>query len=115
MLQTYTLSKNKTLCFQKFIFSCERSSLEHKTLESIFKNSVQKFIIIAPNSVFDCENHRGVKLITRMCVGLSHFRKQKFKHSINDTLNPICSCGFDVESTYHYILPCPMYNEHGAL
>ena len=71
--------KNKTLYFQKFIFSCERNSLEHKTLESIFKNSVLKFIIIAPNSVFDCENHRGVKLRPRMCVGLSHFRKQKFK------------------------------------
>ena len=37
-------------------------------------------------------------------------REQKFKQSFQDTLNPIYSCGFDVESTFHYILRCPMYN-----
>ena len=31
--------------------------------------------------------------------------------SFQDTLNPICSCGFDVESTSHYILHCPIYND----
>ena len=31
-------------------------------------------------------------------------------NSFQDTLNPICSWGLDVESTY-YILRCPMYND----
>ena len=44
-------------------------------------------------------------------VGISHLRGHKFKHSFQDTLNPICSCGFDVESTFHYILHCSMYND----
>ena len=52
--------------------------------------------------------HREMKLITRLHVGLSHLREHKFKHSFQDILNPICCCGFDVESTSHYILPCPM-------
>ena len=34
-----------------------------------------------------------------------------FKHSFEGTLNPICSCGFDDESTSQNILHCPMYND----
>ena len=61
---------------------------------SVIKNSIMKFIRPAPNSVFDCENHRGIKLITRLRAGLSHLCDQKFKVSFQGTLNPICSCGF---------------------
>ena len=31
----------------------------------------------------------------------------KFKHSFQDTLNPISNCGKDIESTSHYLLHCP--------
>ena len=51
-----------------------------------------------------------MKLITRLRVGLCRLGEYKFKHSFQDTLNPICSYDFDVESTSHYILHCPMYN-----
>ena len=64
----------------------------------LFKNDILKFIRPAPKRVFNCENHRGIKLITRLRVGLSHLREHKFKHSFQDTLNSICSCGFDIES-----------------
>ena len=76
-----------------------------------FKNSILNFIRPTPNNVFKCENHRGIKLITRLCVGLSHLHEHKFKHSFQDALNPICSCGFDVELASHYILHSPMYND----
>ena len=63
------------------------------------------------NSVFNCDNYRGIKLITRLHGGLSHLHEHKIKHSFHKTLNPICSCGFDVESTSHYsrsAVPCTM-------
>ena len=44
-----------------------------------------------------------------MRVGLSHLREDKFKHSFQDTLNPICNCGEDNETTSHYLLHCPDY------
>ena len=44
-----------------------------------------------------------------MRVGLSHLREHKFKHSFQDTLNPICNCGEDIETTSHYLLHCPDY------
>ena len=46
-----------------------------------------------------------------MRVGLSHLREHKFKHSFQDTLNPICNCGKDIETTSHYLLHCPDYLE----
>ena len=90
------------------------NSLDHKTRNAgsfiVFKNNILKFIRPAPNSVFDCKNHRGFKFITKPRVDLPDLRGRKFKHSFQDTLNPICSCGFDNESTSHYILRSPMYN-----
>ena len=44
-----------------------------------------------------------------MRVGLSHLREHKFKHSFQDTLNPICNCSEDTETTSHYLLHCPGY------
>ena len=51
-----------------------------------------------------------MKVAKRMHAGLSHLREPKFKHSFQDTSNPICSCGFDVELTSYYVLHCLMYN-----
>ena len=54
-------------------------------------------------STFHCHSLDGLKPITRL--GLSHLRFHKFKHSFQDILNPICSCG-TVETTIHYLLDC---------
>ena len=48
-------------------------------------------------------------MITRLQLGLSHLRDHKFKHSFQDCLNPICSCGTEVETTAHFLLHCPNY------
>ena len=37
-------------------------------------------------------------------------REHKFKHSFQDTLNPICNCGSDVESAIHFFLHSPLYS-----
>ena len=42
----------------------------------------------------------GIKL------GFSHLREHKFRQ---DTLNPICNCGDNIETTTHYLLHYPSY------
>ena len=42
---------------------------------------------------------------------MSHLREHKFKHNFQGCLNPICSCGFDIESTSHFLLHCPTFND----
>ena len=71
---------------------------------NIFKKSLLKFIRPSGSSVFNCHNLRGAKLLTRLRLGLSHLREHKIKHGFQDTLNPICSCGNDIETSAQLIL-----------
>ena len=42
--------------------------------------------------------------------------EHKFRHGFLDCLNPICSCGLDIETTCHYLLHCPNFtNERSIL
>ena len=64
----------------------------------------------------NCHNPEGIKLITRLRLGLSHFREHKFKHSFKDTINPLCNCGQDIESSTHFFLHFPFFiNERRTL
>ena len=45
----------------------------------------------------------------RLRQGLSHLCYHKFKCNFQDSLNPHCNCGLNVESTSHYILHCPLF------
>ena len=76
---------------------------------NFFKNSLLNFIRTSANSVFNCHNPRGVKLLTRLKIGLSHIRDHKFKHAFQDSINPICSCGNDFETVAHFLLHCSHY------
>ena len=58
---------------------------------SVFKSNILKFIRPSPNSVYCCHNPRGICHIIRLELGLSHLREHKFKHSFQDTLNPLCT------------------------
>ena len=49
-------------------------------------------------------NNEGIKLFTRLHLGLSHLYDDKFKHSFLDSLSPICSCGLDINTIFHYLL-----------
>ena len=76
---------------------------------TLFRSNIIKFIRPSPNSFYGCENIMGIKLVIRLRLGLSHLREHKFKHSFQDTLNPLCNCGMDVESSTHFLLQCPSY------
>ena len=83
---------------------------------AIFKKSILRFIRPSENPIFNCHNSGGIKLITRLRLGFSHLREHKFIHNFQDTLNPICSCGENIETTTHNLLHCPNYlNERMTL
>ena len=76
---------------------------------NVFKGKVLNFIRSKENSFFNCLNPKGVKLIKRLRLGITHLRDHKFKHSFQDCLNPICTCGIEVKTTAHFLLHCPNY------
>ena len=105
---------SRTLFFLQQKFEWNKLVWEIKNSESIvtFKKIILSFIRSSANSTFNCHNPRGIKLLSQLRLGLSHLREHKFKHSFQDSLIPICSCGKgEVEYSSHYLLHCFNYSE----
>ena len=70
-----------------------------------------KFIRTSPNSLFNASDSLGIKLLTRLRLGLNHLRKHKFKHNFQGTINPLCPCSLESESTTHFFLRCQNFTD----
>ena len=70
---------------------------------SLFHFNSLKFIRPFPSNFFNCQNIIGMKFVTRLHLGLSHLEEHKSKHSFQDTVNPLCNCGLNVESCIHFL------------
>ena len=75
----------------------------------ILRKIIWDFIRPKANSVFNCNSSKGQKFVTKLPLGLSQLREHKFKHSVQESINPLYSCSLDVESTIHYFLHCPLF------
>ena len=73
------------------------------------KKKLLEFIRPSTNSIFDIYNPYSIKLLTRLCIGLSHLNEHKFNHGFNNTINPICICAGDIESINNFFLYCSEY------
>ena len=69
-----------------------------------FRKSLLSFIKPTCSSLFSVHHPVGVKLLARLRLGVSHLREHKFRHNFHDTLNPLCSCSLEPETTLHYLL-----------
>ena len=77
----------------------------------IFKRALPSFICPKPGNVYRIHHPRGLKLLTRLRLGLSHLREHKFQHNFNDTIDPFCLCGTNnLETSAQIILHCPTYD-----
>ena len=52
-----------------------------------FKKKLLKVIRPCANSIFDIHKPLGIKLLTRLRLGLSQLHEDKFRHCFQDTLN----------------------------
>ena len=77
----------------------------------IFKSNTLKFFRPTPTSFFNCYNHKGIRLMTRLCLGLSRLREHRFNHSFQNCINPLCSCAVDIESTSRFFIHCPLFDD----
>ena len=90
--------------------------MRNSTSINIFKKSLLQFARSSPKSLFNCHSPKGIKYEIRSRLGLSHLREHKFKYSFQDTLNPFCDCGCEIETTAHFPLHCPQfYTERNTL
>ena len=69
------------------------TDMRNSTSINIFKRLLLQFVRPSPNSLFNSHIPEGIKYEKRSRLGLSHLREHEFKHSFQDTLNPLCDCG----------------------
>ena len=62
------------------------------------------------NSLFSICDPLGVKLLTRLRLQFSHLNEHKFRHGFNNTVDPFCACGNEIETTEHFFLRCHFYS-----
>ena len=119
-----TLSKHKPRLFQKPFFPS--TIIELKNLDpwfrksesfSLFQTNILKFIRPSSNSVYVIViTLEEFVLLQDFVICWSHLREHKFKHSFQDTINPLCSCGYDVVCTEQFLLHCRQFvNERRTL
>ena len=97
--------------FPNYVQEWNKISLSTRVLPiTIFKKFLLKSIRPNENSIFGLHNPNGLKHLTRLRLGLSHLREHKFKHNFQDSINPLCSCGENIETTEHFFLHCQNFS-----
>ena len=90
----------------KFLHMCCRTEYY-----KVFKNSLLIIIRLSPNSLFNVSDRLGIKLLTRLRLGLSHLSEHNFNHNFQDAINPLCPCSLESESTTHFFLRCQNFTD----
>ena len=47
--------------------------------------------------------------MTQLRLGPSYLREHKFSQNFQNYINPLRSCGMNIESTSHFFLHCPLF------
>ena len=70
----------------------------------VFKKSILSFTRAMSKSIYNIHNPLGIKFLTRLRIGFSQLKEHKFRHNFQDSINPMCSCSNDIETTIHFFL-----------
>ena len=76
-----------------------------------FKKTILDFIRPKENSIYAIHDISGLKLLTRLRLNFSDLNEHKFQYNYKDTINPMCTCGLEPETTDHYLLHCKLYTD----
>ena len=64
------------------------------------------FIRPSEKSIYSIYDPQESKFLSRLRLGFSYLREHKFRHNFADTVNELCSCALETESTDHFFLRC---------
>ena len=76
----------------------------------LFKNRLLEFVRLEAISIFNIHNPMGIKYFTRLRLYFSHLKEHKFKGNFQDSVDPLGSCGIEIESMKHFLLLCSNFS-----
>ena len=62
------------------------------------------------NSLHNVHETVRVKLLSHLRLQFIHLNKHKFRHGFSNTVNPMCQCSAEVETTEHFFLHCHCFS-----
>ena len=83
---------------------------EIRNAKSIYKFKKSVITEKLENALYNVHDPIGVKLLSRLRLQFTHLNEHKFRHGFNDTVNPMCPCGTDGETTEHFLLRCHCFS-----
>ena len=103
--------------FQKILFSWNIMAwnkiyvnIGHYSVCNVFKRVILKFIGPERNEVFNVDNSEWLKFLTGTRLRLRQLVDHKYWHNFSDCVNPICSCGQEIETSVHVLLHYSNYH-----
>ena len=99
--------QSRTETFSFFPWSIvEWNKLDLKIRNSSYllvRNYLIKRIRPLAAPVYSIHNPLGLKLLTRLRLGLSHLNEHRFNHNFESCRNPLCTYSLEVESTHFFL------------
>ena len=98
------IDKSKNSFFSNVINEWSKLDKKIKGATSffLFKASLLEIGHPHENSTHRIHNPVGIRLLTRLRLGLSHLNEQKFRNNFADCANPLCSCIIKPETKIHF-------------
>ena len=103
-------SLSRTKSFKNTFFPYCINEWNNLTVETRYSKSVcafKKLIKCEKKEIYDPP---GFKLFTCLWLQFSHLNEHKFRNGFGDTINAMCACGSEVETTEHFPLRCHLYS-----
>ena len=113
---TWFLKNNGTLpnvldgflhCLISIIKLLKRQALKLNAI--LTTQATLNFVRPRNNDVYNVSHLKGLIFLNYLLVRRNHLKKHKLEYSFLGTLNPICICGFDIETWNHLFLHCPRF------
>ena len=82
--------------------------IRNLVFHKMFHKKLLNFIRPSQKGFFNYDP-QGSKLLNVLRLGFCHLHKHKFGHNFADTVNLLCSCALETESTDHFFLCCQNY------
>ena len=79
---------------------------------SVFKSRLLSFIRLIESNIYNIFDPIGLKFLTCLRLGFSHLNEHRFRHNLQDCMNPLCSCSLEIEDTSHYLLHCHHFSQY---
>ena len=74
-----------------------------------FRNTLLKLSRPIQRAIYSINIPVGLKLLTRLRLGLSHLNEHRFNHNFKNCIKFLRSCSLEIESTSHFLLHCHNY------